>query len=132
MKVEFGERVYQVDTDDITLSQAMVITGRMGGNLKSWGAALSEGPDNDKWLTAVQCLYWLTLQQDGERVAIGDVDFPVLKFAAAFAAAEERENAPAAGVPADPTKPAAPPEGLPGAAEPPSQPDPGSTGSPAA
>jgi hypothetical protein len=110
VKIDFAGRMWDLDTDELTLAQGVVITGRMGGSLADWDAAL-EDPRSPGWLTGIQCLYWLMLQQDGQRVAIGDVDFKVLQFSQAVADAVKREeDAAGAGAEPDPTQPAAGPE----------------------
>ena len=108
MKIEFQDRVWQVDVDNLTLTQAVVITGKMGGSLADWESSL-EDPRSDGWLPALACLYWLMLQQDGERIAIGDVDFAVLQYSRAVAAAIEREGAEVPAEPEDPILPAVSP-----------------------
>jgi hypothetical protein len=129
MKIEFADRVWQVDVDALTLAQAVVITGRMGGSLTDWEKAL-EDPNSGDWLKALQALYWLQLAQDGQHVPIGDVDFPVLKYAQAVAAAIERDQAPAE-VPADPTQPPVPAAGTSDPGSPHQTAADGSPGSPA-
>jgi hypothetical protein len=107
MKIEFQGRTWQVDTDEIGLRQAMVITSRLGSSLTGWEKTLTD-PDSPQWLTAVECLYWLMLAQDGQQVPIGEVDFPVLKLAEAFAdAALAEAKQTAAEQEPDPTKSAA-------------------------
>jgi hypothetical protein len=104
VKIEFEGRTREVDVDELSLTQAVVITGRMAGSLKEWEKSL-EDPDSPGWLDAMRCLYWLMVQQDGEQAAIGDVDFPVLKYAQAVADAIERESAPPPDeTPEDPTR----------------------------
>ena len=115
MKIEFEGRAWQVDVDDLSLQQAVVITGKMGGSLTAWEKALTE-IDDPGWLPAMQCLYWLMRQQDGDRLAIGDIDFAVLKYSHAVVEALEREGSAAA--PEDPTPPPVTPAAVPGEAEP--------------
>ncbi len=125
MKIEFANRTWEVEPNDLSLTQAVVITGRIGGSLADWDAAL-EDPKSPGWLAAVQCLYWLMRQQDGDRVAIGDVDFAVLRFSQAVADAVTREGNAATEAEMDPMRPG----GRPGEAESPADGH-GLTGSPA-
>jgi hypothetical protein len=112
LKIEFEGRGWDVDLQGLSLEQAVVITGRMGLSLTGWEKTLAD-PEDPQWLDAMRCLYWLMRQQDGDRAAIGDVDFAVLRYATAVGEAIERET-PAA-VPQDPTKPPATPAGQPAA-----------------
>ncbi len=119
MKIEWDDRMWTVDVNELSLTQAVVITGRTGVSLTAWEKALAD-PDSPQWLPSVQCFYWLMLQQDGQKVPVGDLDFPVLKYAQAVAAAVEQENTAAAEAVAeqDPTRLPVPDGETPAAAEP--------------
>ena len=67
MKIEWEGRAWPVDVDELSLQQAVVMTGRMGTSMTEWEKTLLD-PDSPLWLTAVQCFYWLMLSQDGQQV----------------------------------------------------------------
>jgi hypothetical protein len=113
LKIGWEGRTWEIDTAEVTLKQAMVIQARMGTSINGWAKALLEA-DGDKWLTAMECLYWLMLAQDGQQVPVADLDFPVLKYANAFADAQLSKDEAAPDAEPDPTSSAA----LNGAAEP--------------
>jgi hypothetical protein len=91
LKIEWQGETWQLDLDQLTLAQAVVITGRMGTSLVDWEAALLDA-SSPHWLTALQCGYWLMLSQAGQKVPVGDVDFPVVPFLQALAEAARAEQ----------------------------------------
>ncbi len=118
MKIEWDDRMWTVDVNELSLTQAVVITGRTGVSLTAWEKALAD-PDSPQWLPAVACFYWLMLQQDGQKIPVGDLDFAVLKYAQAVAVAVEQENAAeSAGAAEDPMRLPGPDGETPAAAEP--------------
>jgi hypothetical protein len=94
MKIEFEGRTWEVETGDLTVQQAMVITSYLGTSLNGWQTAMTD-PESPHWLKAIQCLYWLMLAQDGQNVPVADTDFALVKFADAFADAALAANPPA-------------------------------------
>lgn len=80
MLLEFSGKTYTLDTEEITISQAMFIKSKTGLGLKSWQDAVGDAdPD------AVKALYWLMCDQSGERCVWERIDFLIVKFFSAFA-----------------------------------------------
>ena len=86
MKVEFEDREWTLDIDEIDVAQAMVIKVKTGFNLLQWQAALEQGD-----VSAAKALYWLMLAQNGVNKDLDMVNFKVLKFIAAVGKASEGE-----------------------------------------
>ena len=86
MKVEFEDRVWDLDVDEIDVAQAMVVKVKTGFNLLQWQAALEQGD-----VMAAKALYWLMLAQNGVNKDLDTVNFKVLKFIAAVGKASEAE-----------------------------------------
>jgi hypothetical protein len=88
MKIEFEDKEYQLDLDDITVAQAKVIKVHRQLTLKSLSDGLNElDPD------ALVATYWLMRIQSGDTgVDIDRVDFMALRFAEALAKGAEAEN----------------------------------------
>jgi len=129
MKIEFDDRFWKLEIDEIGVQQSRAISAYMGGmTLKDWELQLAKDITSETWLKAMECLHWLMLEQNGEKAEIGERDFPVLKFSRAAVAAWAQEEADSADEPADPTSSAAQPAA---AARKPSRPRSGS-GSPKA
>jgi hypothetical protein len=86
MKVDYEGKTYNFELEEITVSQATVLKRRLGLTLLSLDAGLNEGdPD------ALRAVYWLMLDQSGERVDIDEVDFKIVKLANAVQAAADKE-----------------------------------------
>ena len=85
--IDWDGRGWAVDTEEITLAQAFVIKDSTkdenswpsGRPLQPWLAGVGYGDP-----ACLRGLYWLMLQQDGQQTPIRDLDFPVLKFYAAW------------------------------------------------
>jgi hypothetical protein len=89
MKIDFEDREYVLDLDDITVAQAKVIKVHRGLTIKALSEGLSE-LDADS-LVAV---YWLMKIQSGETgIDIDRVDFKAVRFAEAMAIAAQAEAA---------------------------------------
>ena len=85
--IDWDGRQWAVDTEEITLTQAFVIKDTTkdgeiwpaGRPLQPWLVGVTSGDPG-----CLRGLYWLMLQQDGQQTPIRDLDFPVLKFYAAW------------------------------------------------
>jgi hypothetical protein len=109
VKFEFEGRTREIVMDDLSLRHGIAISEHMGLPLTKWEGALGSTEDMN-WLKAMRCLYWLMLAQSGDSSPLdADLDFPVLKFAAAVAGALAEAAADGEGVEEDPTKPAGEP-----------------------
>lgn len=78
MLVNFEDRDWNLDVDELDVAQAMVIKVKTGFNLLQWQAALEAGD-----VLAAKALYWLMLAQNGISADIDLINFKVLKFIAA-------------------------------------------------
>lgn len=87
MRIEFEGHAWDFDLNEITLKQGIAIKYAYGWNLNDWFKEL-ENAD----AAALQCLYWLMLQQRGETIAIADADCPIMALADAFDRAYKAEN----------------------------------------
>lgn len=93
MQVQFEDKEYSFDMDDIDLRQARAIKRMTGLTLKKFGDGLSEAdPD------AVAAAYWLMLSQNGIAVDINKLNFNVVKFLDAIGDAGDRERADELGI----------------------------------
>ena len=87
MKIDFEDREYTLDLDDITVAQAKVIKVHRGLTIKGLSDGLNE-LDADS-LVAV---YWLMKIQSGDvGIDIDRVDFKAIRFAEAIANAAQAE-----------------------------------------
>jgi hypothetical protein len=86
MIVEFEDKSYTLDVEEIDVRQAMLIKVKTGFNLLDWQKAL-ERSDVD----AIKALYWLMMAQNGQAVDIDRVNFKIIKFAKAIKAAQADE-----------------------------------------
>lgn len=84
MIVEFEDKSWNLDVDEIDVRQAMVIKVKTGYNLLEWQAAL-EKADVD----AAKALYWLMLAQNGVSADIDLVNFKIVKFMTAVGEANQ-------------------------------------------
>ena len=115
MLIRWDDEDWDLDLSDLTNRQAMAIETGLKMSIAEFYDLLDgedgEGFDSAKphFLKLITILYWLMLDQGGVKVAIGDVEFPVIRFAqavvvgmaaaaAAVPGAEEPEP--------DPTRPA--------------------------
>lgn len=122
MKVDFEGKVYDLDTAHIRFRQAETIQDFTGLSIADWEDSLGFEEDEagnaknppKRWIRSVTALYWLMLDQAGEKIPIEDVDPDYAEFFAAVlqatldslrqAKAEaERRKAEAEAV--DPTRP---------------------------
>lgn len=88
MLVKFEDKEYSFDLDELDVSQATTIKNRYHFTLLGLEQGLMTGdPD------ALRCIYWLMLWQNGERKNIDNVNFKVVKFAAALQEANAAEEA---------------------------------------
>ena len=87
MVVEFEDKSWTLEIDEIDVRQAMAIKVKTGFNLLEWQAALEQGDVN-----AAKALYWLMLAQNGVNKDMDQVNFKVLKFIAAVGAAAQAEG----------------------------------------
>lgn len=78
MLVQFEDRDWNLDVDELDVAQAMVIKVKTGYNLLQWQSALEQGD-----VLAAKALYWLMLAQAGITADIDLINFKVLKFIAA-------------------------------------------------
>ena len=86
MVVDFEDKQYNLDIEDIDVRQAMVIKVKTGFNLLQWQAALEQAD-----VDAIKALYWLMLAQNGVAADIDIVNFKIIKFANAVKAAQKPE-----------------------------------------
>lgn len=103
MKIDFDGRTWEFDLEAITVKQAVAMHLAYGFTLDAWLSAVGETDPR-----ALQCLWWLMLQQDGQVMAIKDADCRLIDLSAAFAAAQEEEGGQEAEP--DPTPPSSPTE----------------------
>ena len=104
MRIEFEGREWDFDPERITLKQGVAMHLAYGFNLDQWFEALS---DTDP--RALQCLWWLMLQQDGQVLPLKDADCSLIQLAAAFGDSQDEEAGEAEGEPEpDPTPPSPP------------------------
>ena len=91
MLIRWEDRDWDFDFEGITNRQAMAMETGLGMSLAEFYDLLQgdDGFDAAKphFLTLMTVAYWLMLDQDGTKVAITDVEFPVLRFAEALVAA---------------------------------------------
>jgi hypothetical protein len=89
MKVDFEDREYLLDLDEITVAQAKVIKVHRGLSIKGISDGLNE-LDAD----ALVAVYWLMRVQSGDiGIDIDRIDFKALRFAEAVGDAKEAELA---------------------------------------
>jgi hypothetical protein len=101
--ITFEGRQYPFDLDELTVKQALKIEKHIGGTLVDWENGLNQAS-----AAALQALGWLIFT-GGDSTPIADVEFKIMKLAAAFSAAAEAE-ATAAEAGMDPTSgPSSPP-----------------------
>jgi hypothetical protein len=135
VKIEFEDRTWKFDMDEIGVRQSRAISAYMGGmSLLDWEDSLAKDAGSETWLKAMECLYWLMLEQAGEQAQIGERDFAVLRLSRLAAAAWAAEEAAVAAgeSPADPTSSGAPPAAVAPKPRLEAQPPPSGAGSPAA
>ena len=77
--VDFEDKEYDFDLDDIGLREASIIYEKYGYTLHTLPKAFTDGEPN-----AVRVFYWLMMNQSGEKVNIERVDFKIVKFRDAF------------------------------------------------
>jgi len=107
LRITFEGREWDFDMEAITLKQAVAMHLAYGFTLDGWLKAVGETDPR-----ALQCLWWLMLQQDGQVMPIKDADCPLIALSVAFADAQEEDGAEAEPGP-DPTSPPSPPGGPP-------------------
>lgn len=122
MKIDFEGRLWEFSQEDITIKQGMAIYLAYGLTIRG----LLEGIQNLD-VRAIQCDYWLMLQQNGVEKPIKDCDFDPLAFMAAMGEARDREAAEEAAeekrkaaeaAEAAPAFPTSPPPGAPASSAP--------------
>lgn len=84
MQINFNDKVYTLDLEEITVHEQRTIQKYAGFTLRDLEAALKEGD-----IEALTCLYWLMLKQSGEEEPIESVDFKLIKFVEDLASATE-------------------------------------------
>lgn len=109
--VQWDGSEWQFDDDKFSLQQAIAIQLAYGFNLESYAAALQQADPR-----ALQCMYWLMLQQAGVVMPIKEVDADIVELTTAWGDAMQREldraaaeKAAAEPEPEVPTRPAGPP-----------------------
>ena len=105
MRITFEGRDWELDLEAITLKQGVAMHMAYGFTVDGWLTALGDADPR-----ALQVLYWLMLQQDGQHVAVKDADCRIVDLATAFAEITPEDEAEP-----DPTQPPqlSPPEGPP-------------------
>jgi hypothetical protein len=84
VKITFENRDWEFDPEAITLKQAVAMHMAYGFTVDGWLSALGEADPR-----ALQCLWWLMLQQDGKVMPLKDADCKIVDLANAFAEAED-------------------------------------------
>ena len=101
--ITFEGRDWQYDEDHVPVMQAMAFHSVHGLTLRAWMEGIRELDPR-----AIQCAYWLMLQQNGERRPLKDLDFDAIGFMSAYAeglqAESERKKALEAEKEPDPTQ----------------------------
>jgi hypothetical protein len=77
--IEFEGREWEYDEDAVSVQQAMAMHLAHGFTIKAWQQAI---PELDP--RAVQCCYWLMLQQNGVKKPLKDLDFAAVEFMSAY------------------------------------------------
>lgn len=103
MRITFEGREWDFDMESITLKQGVAMHLAYGFNLDQWLEALQ---DTDP--RALQCLWWLMLQQDGQVMPLKDADCSLIQLAAAFGDSQDEEEEPEEPEEPDPTPPSPP------------------------
>jgi hypothetical protein len=88
VKIQFEGRDWDLDLEAITLKQGIAMHLAYGFTLNGWLEAVGDSDPR-----ALQCLYWLMLQQDGQIKPIKDVDCKVVALGAAFGEATDAAEA---------------------------------------
>lgn len=110
MRITFEDREWEFDMEAITLKQGVAMHLAYGFNLDAWFEALQETDPR-----ALQCLWWLILQQNGEVVPIKEADCSLIALADAFGEAQDddKEDEEPEPDPTPPSPPDAPPSPAP-------------------
>jgi hypothetical protein len=87
MEVVYEDTTYDLDFDEITVSQAKVIKTSCGMTLKALETGLADG-DAD----AMRALFWLMVVNSGEKANIDTIDFKIVKFSKAVVEASEKQR----------------------------------------
>ena len=103
MKITFEGREWDFDLEAITLKQGVAMHLAYGFTLDAWFRALQETDPR-----ALQCLWWLILQQDGQVMPIKDADCSLIDLSVAFGEAQDAEDGEGEEPEADPTPPTPP------------------------
>jgi hypothetical protein len=100
MIISWQGREYELDFSDITIKQAETVEKLTGMTIGAWLGMVSTGFDinSAQFLPMLKVIYWLMLDQNGEKTPAAAVDFPMLRFGRAFMAGAAAEAA-AAGEP---------------------------------
>lgn len=107
MIIEFEGREWEYDEDAVSVQQAIAMHLAYGFTIKAWQQAI---PEMDP--RAVQCCYWLMLQQSGVKKVLKDCEFGAVQFLAAYMKALRATDEDDAEPEPDPTQPS-PPDGPP-------------------
>jgi len=105
MIINFEDRDWDFQLEEIDLKQAIAIQLAYGFTLDDWYQALEHSDAR-----ALQCLYWLMLQQNGVIKPIAECNCKIMALGEAMAAAQEAAAAAAKAAEAaepepDPTQP---------------------------
>lgn len=95
MKISWEGKDWPVSFDDLSMKQAETVEAEAGMAIGAWLDILNESFDtkSPQFIRFVKIIYWLMLNQNGDKTPIGAVDFPLLKFAQAFTGAAAAEDA---------------------------------------
>lgn len=111
MKLTFEGRDWEYDPQRITVRQAMAFQAAYGFTLQTYEQAIEDADPR-----ALQCLYWLILDQNDVRGPLTECDFDITEVFTAISDASEAlraalaaEKAAAGAVPEVPTRPGGPP-----------------------
>lgn len=88
MKIDFEGRAWEFSPDVVDVQQGIAIWLAYGMTLQDWEQGMEHADPR-----ALQCTYWLMLQQNGVVKPIKDCNFAVGPFSVALLAAQEAEEA---------------------------------------
>jgi hypothetical protein len=87
MTITFEGRDWELDDDHVGVQQAMVFHLVHGLTLRGWMEGIKELDPR-----AIQCTYWLMLQQNGIEKPLKDLDFDAIGYMGAYVEALQAEK----------------------------------------
>jgi hypothetical protein len=83
LRITFEGREWQYDEDAVSVQQAVAMHFAYGFTLADWSDAV---PKLDP--RAIQCVYWLMLQQNGIKKPLKECEFALVPFVIAYGEAQ--------------------------------------------